>query len=193
LKDVITPEDKFVVITGDITQSGTRTEVLKFIEIAATLGVPCYPVLGNHDIYFNNWPVWKELIGSTCYRIDSSTGGATLFILDSANAFFGAAQLDWLEKELRTANPQVFVFSHTNLFVENPVNIEQLTDVRERSRFRSLLKDHRGAMFMGHVHQRIITATDNIEYITIEAYVDTGIYCRMYVSPDGLRYEFKKL
>jgi predicted phosphodiesterase len=191
LKDVIGPEDKFVVITGDITQSGKRADLQKFKAIAGTFGVPCYPVLGNHDIYFNNWPVWRELIGSSSYRIDHDK--TTLFILDSANAFFGSAQLNWLAEELGTAKSHVFVFTHTNLFVKSPADIEQLTDIRERARIMSLLKDRCDALFMGHVHQRIIKEAGGVQYITIEDFRDNGTYCRVYVSDQGLRYEFKKL
>jgi len=101
LKDVIKSDSdiKFVVFTGDISQDGNRVNIEKFIQIAGTLDVPCYPVIGNHDIYFGNWKVWEDLIGSTCYRINCTS--ATLLILDSANSYFGAKQLDWLENELK--------------------------------------------------------------------------------------------
>jgi 3',5'-cyclic AMP phosphodiesterase CpdA len=165
--------------------------VQKFIEIAGTLDVPCYPVIGNHDIYFGNWPVWRELIGSTRYRIDHSN--TTLFILDSANAAFGASQLNWLRDELPTAQTHVFVFTHANLFVYTPGDIEQLTDTRERARIMSILKGRAGAMFMGHVHQRIIREAGGVKYITIEDFKDNSTYCRVHVSGGGISYEFGKL
>jgi predicted phosphodiesterase len=191
LKDSIKPDDRFVVITGDITQNGSRKDVKKFIEIARSLGVPCYPVIGNHDIYFNNFSHWRDLIGSTRYRIDHRT--TTLFILDSANAFFGAAQLDWLRDGLKTANNHVFIFTHANLFVQTPGDIEQLTDIRERARTLSILKGRADAMFMGHVHQRIIREIGGVNYITIEDFRANDTYCRVYVSEKGIRYEFEKL
>ncbi|GHV73199.1 hypothetical protein AGMMS49940_05010 [Spirochaetia bacterium] len=191
LKDVIKPQDKFVVITGDITQNGRRQDVQKFIDIAGTLGVPCYPVIGNHDIYFDNWPVWRDLIGSTRYRINSDT--TTLFILDSANASFGAAQLDWLQDELRTAKKHVFVFTHANLFVQYPGDIEQITDTRERARIMSILKGRTDAMFAGHVHRRIIREAGGVGYISIEDFKSNKTYCRVHVSAGGFRYEFKEL
>lgn len=43
---------KFVVITGDITDSAERSEFMKAKEILDTLQVPYVPVPGNHDI----WP-----------------------------------------------------------------------------------------------------------------------------------------
>ncbi|MBU4490425.1 MAG: metallophosphoesterase, partial [Actinobacteria bacterium] len=43
---------KLVVITGDISDSGEKSELLKAREILDTLTVPYAPVIGNHDI----WP-----------------------------------------------------------------------------------------------------------------------------------------
>jgi predicted phosphodiesterase len=183
----------FVVITGDITQYGDRNDIQEFIKIARSLGVPCYPVLGNHDIFFHNWQEWRDLIGSSSYRIGAPGGSTTLFILDSANATFGGSQLNWLERELRIANPWVFVFTHTNLQVENPAHVVQLMDIRERARFMSIVKDRGAAAFMGHLHKRIERELGGVQYITLEDYRDHGTYCRVYVSPEGFRYTFKKL
>jgi predicted phosphodiesterase len=183
----------FVVITGDITDYGDRNDIQKFIEIARSLGVPCYPVLGNHDIYFHNWQEWKDLIGSSSYRIGAPGGSTTLFILDSANATFGSSQLNWLERELQSANPWVFVFTHTNLQVESPAHVVQLMDIRERARFMSIVKGRCDAVFMGHLHKRLERKLGGVQYITLEDYKDHGIYCRVYVSPEGFRYTFKKL
>ncbi|MCG2796290.1 MAG: metallophosphoesterase, partial [Actinomycetia bacterium] len=43
---------KFVIITGDLTQSAERSEFLKGKEILDSLDIPYIPVIGNHDI----WP-----------------------------------------------------------------------------------------------------------------------------------------
>jgi predicted phosphodiesterase len=191
LKNAIDSGVAFVVVNGDITQGGHRKDLEKFIDIAKSLGVPCYPVAGNHDIYFGNWPVWKELIGSTAYRIDG--GGTTLFMLDSANAYFGADQLDWLEQGIKKAKGRVFVFSHVNLFVKSPADEQQFTDIRERARVTSLLTGRCDAMFTGHVHKRIIEEAGGVRYITTEDFRSSSAYCRVSVSKDGVRWEFKTL
>jgi predicted phosphodiesterase len=183
----------FVVITGDISDRGDPEEIKKFIEIARTLGVPCYPVLGNHDVYFGNWHVWKDLIGSSSYRIEGPASSTTLFIMDSGNATWGAKQTGWLDKELRSAKARTFIFTHANLFVETPGDIEQLTDVRERARILSMLKDRCDAVFTGHVHRRIIKNSGGVEYISIEDFRTNKIYCRVFVSPAGINYEFENL
>jgi 3',5'-cyclic AMP phosphodiesterase CpdA len=191
LKDSIVPDDKFVVITGDITQDGRREDVEKFIEIADTLDIPCYPVIGNHDVYFKNWPVWRDLIGSTMYRIDRDT--TSLFFLDTANATLGSIQLNWLRDGLMTAGSHVFVFTHTNLFVETPKDIQQLTDTRERGRIISLLKGRAHAMFTGHMHKRLIRDAGGVSYISIEDFRRHKAYCRVHVSDAEIRYEFLNL
>jgi predicted phosphodiesterase len=180
--------DSFAVVTGDITQSGNRQELETFISIAEGFGVPCYPVIGNHDIFFGNWKHWNELIGSSTYRIDS--GSTTLLMLDTANAVLGAKQLDWLETQLSTAKKYVFVFTHCNLFVQKGNNIHQLADLRERDRVLSMLDGRCTAMFMGHVHTRILREAGGVQYITLEDFKKSGTYCRVSITEKGMDYEF---
>jgi len=187
-------EIKFAVITGDITQYGDAEDIEKFLEIASSLGIPCYPGIGNHDVYFDNWPEWKTRIGSTCYRINGDT--ATLFVLDSANAFFGKEQLDWLESEINSSLPaggRIFVFSHANIFVESPADFQHFTDTKERARLISILRDKCDIMFMGHVHKRIITEAGNVKYISIEDYRSNRVYCIVSVGKSGVSYRFERL
>jgi 3',5'-cyclic AMP phosphodiesterase CpdA len=182
----------FVVAAGDLTDNGTREELRLFINAAASLGVPCYPVIGNHDIYTARAAPWRELIGSTAYRIDSP--GTSLFILDNANAALGYDQLSWFERELKTAPKNTFVFAHENLFTGGPFTVEQVTDLRERAKLMSLLKDRCDALFMGHIHQRIVKEYGGTMYITLENYGSTdatGVFCRVSVSETGISYQFE--
>ncbi|MCL2195981.1 MAG: metallophosphoesterase [Treponema sp.] len=182
---------EFVVNLGDITQYGAEPEIELFIKIADDIGVPFYPVIGNHDIYFNNWSVWKELIGSTNYRIDHSN--TTLLVLDTANAFFGDAQIVWLENELKkNLKENVFVFTHAPLFTTG-IKMQQVTDTRERTRVISMLRDKCNIMFMGHSHQRAINEAGNVQYVTFEDFKSTNIYCVVYVTGAKSFYEFWKL
>jgi predicted phosphodiesterase len=193
LKDVIAGNSqiRFVVVLGDITQYGSRTDMFKFIDVSRSFAVPCYPVIGNHDVYFNNWPVWKDHIGSTRYKINGD--GTTLFILDSANAFFGMEQLNWLQREIKNTSGRVFVFTHSNLFVNDPTDIQQLSDMNERARIMSILKNKCDIMFMGHSHERRENEAGNVKYVNIEGFRDTKGYCLVSVTSAGVSYSFKKL
>ena len=183
------PSIKFIIVLGDITQYGSAKDIDTFLKAADSFGIPYYPVIGNHDVYFGNWSVWREKIGSTSYRING--GNTTLFILDSANSFFGKEQLNWLEREMQTANNRVFVFTHSPLFVKGPVDMQQITDTKERARIVSILRNKCDIMFMGHLHKRIITETGNVRYISIEDFVDAKAYCVVTVSAGGVDYKFE--
>jgi len=190
---------KFVVVLGDITQYGSVQDMQKFLDFTEALSVPCYPVAGNHDVYFDSWPVWKSMIGSTSYKVkitnNDSGAETTLFILDSANAFFGRSQLDWLEYELKQlpANERIFVFTHAPLFVTGPVNMQQITDVKERARVVSLLRGRNAMMFMGHLHKDMLNEAGGVKYVAIEDFKSKKAYCVVTVNGANISFERKKL
>jgi len=193
---VITPNNvKFIVNLGDISQNGKEEDIKAVTEYTKTIGVPYYPVIGNHDIYFGNWSVWKQYIGSTRYRVDGKD--FTLFILDSANAFISSAQVDWLESELKNvpAGNKVFVFTHSDFFVQDKIKIQQTYDLAERARIMSILRDDGKCkiVFMGHSHERVEKEFGDIQYVSIEDYKSTLVYCLVKVTSTGVSYEFKKL
>ena len=193
LAGALDPSDEFVVILGDITQSGAHEDIQKFIEIAESLGIPCYPVIGNHDIYFDNWRNWRDLIGSTRYRIDADT--ASLFILDSANAFFGRSQLDWLESEIKTVpdNNRIFVFTHANLFINSFPGVQQNSDSRERARLISILNGRCDFIFTGHSHKHLLTDIGSTKILSLIDFKKTQSYYRVSVTKDGIGYLIKEL
>jgi predicted phosphodiesterase len=192
LKDHI-GDAKFIVITGDITGDGTREQIQRFIDTARAFSIPCYPVIGNHDIYDNRATPWKELIGSTCYRIDSNGGNTTLFVLDNANGCFGYDQIEWFESELKSAQRHIFVFAHQNFFTTSFRDYEQITDLTERALIMSLLQGRCEAMFMGHLHKRIVKEYGGVTYIMPEAFGEEKTFCRITVSNSGISYQFEQL
>jgi len=185
------PQIKFAVITGDITDYGAEKDIKKFMEMADQFNVPCYPVIGNHDVLRNNWNNWKTLIGSTCYKITGN--GINLFILDSANSFFGKKQLDWLENGIKNSSGRNFVFTHVNLFADGPVDVQQFSDAKERARIVSILKNKCHFVFSGHAHRRFINETGNVKYISIEDYNTNKAYCIVTVKDSVVSYAFGKL
>jgi len=187
LERVIDDDVKFVIILGDITQTGSQTEIERFIDIAGNFGVPVFPVIGNHDVFFGNWPAWEGLIGSTVYRVN--IGDDALLVLDSANAFFGARQLDWLENELRDSRGRVFVFTHVSMFTRGTLHF----DPRERARVVSMLDGRVDAVFMGHSHLRHVVQVGGVHYVTLEDFKGNSAFLRVFVSRDDLRWEFGRL
>jgi predicted phosphodiesterase len=181
---------RFIAVTGDVTGDGKREQIRQFINAANGFSVPCYPILGNHDIYEDRGRPWRELIGSSTYRIDS--GSTTLFFLDNANGYFGYDQLEWLEKGLKSARQHVFVFAHENFFTTSTEDAEQTTDMRERALVLSLLRGHCEAMFMGHLHKRNITEYGGTHYIMLENFDAEQMFCRVRVRNGGISWTFEQ-
>ncbi|MDR2601514.1 MAG: metallophosphoesterase [Spirochaetaceae bacterium] len=184
----------FVVFLGDITQFGDYADLQIFIHIAKELSVPCYPVIGNHDVYFSNWAAYKELIGSSSYKV--SADSAAIFFLDSANGTLGSMQLKWLNQELlglKEQKKRVFVFTHTNLFVKSLFDHVQWKDDRERAKIISVLKDKCDVFFMGHVHREMFQKIAGVEFVTLDDYKSSKTYVKFFVTPAGFRREVKKL
>jgi hypothetical protein len=192
--------DKFVIDTGDITEGAKAVDVQRFIDIAGNMKIPAsedpttplipfYPVIGNHDIYFGNWPNWREKIGSTRYRVWSGNpGDHALFILDSANITFGKAQLQWLESglnEVKAAGGRAFVFTHANMFISKLLDIEHLTDARERAWFMSILAGKAEIAFSGHVHDHIERRAGGVLYISLHKAQQKREACRVTVRASG--------
>lgn len=167
--------DSFVVVTGDITQSGKKAELQNYIDLANNLSVPCYPVLGNHD---NRTPFnWKVMIGLSFYRID--VDAATLLFINSESRY-SKKDIDWLEKQMNSSAKNTFVFTHNKSFLTEDRNSQVL----------SILEENGAMLFSGHTHRRAIQNTGGVEYITIEDFRDDGTYCRVYVTENGVEYEF---
>jgi len=181
---------EFAVVLGDISNTGSAQDIKIFIEISDLFKVPCYPVIGNHDILFNSWKNWKDLIGSTNYQITGN--GINLFILDSANSFYGKQQLDWLESKIKNSKGKNFVFTHCNLFVDG-INIQQFSDNKERARIISILKNKCDIMFTGHAHELYIKSAGNVQYISVEDYRDKKAYCIVTVKNSVVTYKFEKM
>jgi hypothetical protein len=190
-----TLDDKFIVITGDITQTGGRASLEKVLRICDSFDIPFYPVIGNHDVWFGNFSVWRDLIGSTVYRINASN--TMLLMIDSANATFGAKQLSWLQNQLnskRTGQVNCFIFMHSNFFngaFED--NVSQFMDFREIARALSIIDGKAGIVFSGHSHDRLLNSTAATIYQNIEDFNSNGVFVRVFVKNGEVSYHFDKI
>ncbi len=173
--------DSFIVVTGDLTASGGREELQEFVSIAQKLPIPCYPVIGNHDIYKFNWPTWQDLVGQTVYRVDKED--TTLIMLDSANGFLGKHQLEWLEQQLESRRKHVFVFSHCNFFIPRRTILQQFASLAERQHFVNICKGKVNAVFTGHSHKQYSHVAEGVLFMNMEDFRDKGTFCRVHVSP----------
>jgi hypothetical protein len=70
--------DSFAVTTGDDSNTGQTTEMVAFNNQIASIGLPVYPAIGNHDIFFGGWANYKITIGRSIYSFNA---GVVHFIM----------------------------------------------------------------------------------------------------------------
>jgi len=157
--------DSFVVFTGDATATGKKEELSIFTHYIKKMPIPVYPVIGNHDIYHNNWHTWLESMGKSVYRIDS--GSTTLIMLDSANGILGSHQIEWLEQQLQNTNKHVFLFSHCNFFIPRGTVLQQFSNLTERNRVIAICENKVEAVFTGHSHKLYSHVAKGVPYVNM--------------------------
>lgn len=67
---------KFVVVTGDISDSGECSELKRVREILDSLEIPYFPVIGSHDVW--SWYAWQDE-KSKMHKTEETPIGDTYF------------------------------------------------------------------------------------------------------------------
>lgn len=169
----------FSIITGDISQNGSKTgyEIAReYISQIEALGGPVLPAVGNVDVRRN---FRRILLGEPDHddvpcNYNRTIGGLHVIILDSQApgsemGSFEGKQLPWLEKELQgRAEPNIIAFHHP--VFEYPLLREtklELFDPAISCRFKEILSEANvAAVLCGHLHQNLITSYGGVKHIT---------------------------
>lgn len=94
---------KFVIASGDLTDSGEKSEFLKFKEIMDGLEVPYVPGIGNHDV----WPYVRYQDEAPYACGDSVMNEVFKDVFDRAKIFF--TNWDDGTRSIRTFNPETYL------------------------------------------------------------------------------------
>lgn len=192
LKGKIVPEDNFILVCGDITQCGNLEDFQAFCNKLDQIHLPYYTAIGNHDLYFKNWPNYKQILGKSCYSFNA--GPARIISMDSANGTIGKKQKAWLERTLQSkTEPLCFVFTHFEFFSPAVDSLQQYTDIDEVYYLMHLFETHGvNYVFMGHSHICDFHQVNNINYLTLADFVDDGHskgFIRVSINGSNITYE----
>lgn len=162
-------------------------------------------VVGNHDLYFNQWGEylsrWKT---STYYAIVRTPAGKQdLYIfIDTAEGVLGSKQWAWLEQTLKWADGQAFrhivVNTHTHLFKrDSSQGHTSNLPLEETYALLHMLQEHNVDMYWcGHDHSREISQLRNMTAIVIDALSDHEPHPSYMVAEMGeeaINYKFVNL
>ncbi|NQV23672.1 MAG: metallophosphoesterase [Rhodopirellula sp.] len=200
-------EPAFIVELGDLIDAADSVDVeqryLKTInrEFSAICKDRHY-VLGNHCVdtltkdeflggveqkksyYAFDRGGFHFVVLDSCFRGDGQPYGRKNFQWTDAN--IPAAELEWLEGDLKASDSPVIVFAHQRLDVSNSHGVKNNADVRK------LLESSGSvlAVFQGHSHQNDLKEINGIHYCTLVAMVEgsgaeNNGYSLMEMEADG--------
>ena len=195
----------FGVILGDCIDVKDNLpaylEALSFSPEKHTCDHKIFHILGNHDLFFNGWVNFKELVGPSVFWFEVIfDGGKDLYIsLDTATGSLGRKQTKWLNsflQENRSNYRHCVILTHTNFFYTDNSQVSSGNMPMEESMaLMDLFGKHNVALVLqGHDHYREDLTFDNVRYSILGAIHDNAIapeYLKINVTSDGLNLDWQ--
>lgn len=167
LKSARAEGDAFVLLLGDIVDTGEESDVQKVIEAIETNGWQgkVFPVLGNHDIFGEGWSSYSKYFGKSHYSVE--VGNSKFIALDTGDGTLGKSQSEWLLRELNLSRPQhLFLFSHYLPVIPGQRTYLKLADELEAQRLMKWAKQYRVSAWLGaHYHSFIVSDIDEVKIV----------------------------
>ena len=203
------PNAVFSLLVGDIAnESGEagyrRAETsMQFNAETQAKDDPCFPVIGNHDVYYDCAEYYKQYFHTSTYTVTVKTVGGfqDLYIfLDSGNGTHGKRQLEWLEEQLehRDDYRHCFVISHNWLFRTSynyTTTPAANLPLDEQYAFMDLMSHSNVELvLMGHFHTREQRQFGGVQYVMTDNLNDGGKPSYLVVTVgEKVRYEYEEL
>ncbi|HDZ41246.1 MAG TPA: metallophosphoesterase [Bacteroidetes bacterium] len=189
------------VMTGDLTTGQADDYEVFEQHLPDPVTIALFPVVGNHDLYFNGWDQFNSRFGSSTYLFTVITpAGKDIFIcLDSGGGTLGSKQLDWLKDILKTERSdcrRCIIFTHNNLFrfrrtaATSPLveELHVLMDLFIRHRVDMVVTGHDHRKASGLIGNTILIILDAL----LDGYSDAG-YMEIRITDGGIDYSFINL
>ena len=194
------PDISLMAILGDITDMPGGMFVAKDTITSANMDIPIKYIVGNHDLYFNQWDDFKECFGSASYYfiVQADTVSDLFIVLDSGSGTIGNSQLKWLEnllKSRRHLHRNCTVLTHTHFW---DTEMSQFPtgnfSVEETAVLTNLFSKYDVNMVIsGHDHTSQVKLFNGVCYIITDAILDESekwSYLKVTFS-DEVSYSFK--
>jgi 3',5'-cyclic-AMP phosphodiesterase len=186
------PQPSFVVISGDLTNRGTKENFLELRRLLEDIGPPVLLALGNHDTREGFYEfALGEGAKSDPYHYSRVIDGLHVIVLDSStpNQVHGTLepeQFAWLEQELvaHAELPKIMVVHHPISPMHLPI-FEQINfDQQDAQRLEAMLEGKNViGVLSGHVHFDQVSIRRGVPY-----FISTGLHNLTDVlERDGLR------
>lgn len=193
----ITPQDKFILVSGDLVDTGRESEYQLLLSMLSNLGLPFYCSVGNHDLWHGGWDFYPVYLGPAVYSVQA--GPVRLISLDAANATLGWKQRQWLEEQLiQRTEPFCIVMMHFNLLSPQIMETGQFADIEEVYALMAIFEEYAvDYVLMGHTHQYDYQLLNGVNYLVGEELKqnsdDHKEYNRLTVSNSSISHQILPL
>ncbi|WP_298818034.1 phosphodiesterase [uncultured Roseibium sp.] len=154
------PDADALIITGDLSDWGDRTDYVRLKETLSGVLVPVELCIGNHDerdVFLSVFPELVDENGFVQSVFDMPLGTGIVLDTwgpDSHAGHYCDTRRNWLEGQLRAASGPVFLFMHHNPV---PIGIAPMDKImlQDHEAFAALIKKYRDKVrhiFHGHCH-----------------------------------------
>jgi predicted phosphodiesterase len=156
------PTLRFVVSTGDLTDSGSPAQLERFQSELERLPIPFYSTVGNHEV--PNPEAWHERFGP--FSSFFAFRGVAFSLVDSSNATIDPAVfrdrlLPWLETQRDSTH---LFLTHVPILDASGLRSGAFRSRNEAARLLGTLAEHEvDALFFGHVHSYYAYSLGGIE------------------------------
>ena len=160
-----------------------------------------FHTLGNHDVFFNGWVDFKEMIGPSVYWFEVIfDNGKDLYItLDTATGSLGRKQTKWFRSFLSTHRHDYrhcVILTHTNFFyTDSSQDSSGNLPLEETFSLIDFLgKNDVSLVLQGHDHYRDDITYDNVRYTVLGAINDNikaPEYLKVNVKEDQIDLEWQ--
>ncbi len=175
----------FGLLLGDI--SNRKGAIHSIADVVAGFSKPVMALVGNHDLFFDQWGDFKNRFGSSTYYFTVTTPHyRDLYImLDSGGGCHGQTQMKWLRDVLKDREKyrHCVVCSHVNIFrtdlsqfVSGNLPLEETYELMDL-----LSANHVDLYLQGHDHHRKETVYGGVRYMILDCLKDAASYVSYFV------------
>lgn len=173
----------FIVVAGDLTTLGKKSELLEAKEILEESGLKYYVIPGNHDLWYGRRikkDVFGEVFGPTSFAFSELRGvndsGIKFILINNGDQYIGLGenQMGWLKQELEEClKIYCLVFMHVPLNHPSSGHIMGEGDVAVASEagelVRLMVADKVKEIFAGHLHLSNFYEIDGLKTTVVGA------------------------
>jgi len=151
----------FVVVCGDITDSGLSKEFEWYYKSIEKLNIPFITIIGNHDYRSNGGEIYDKMFGSKNFSFDVGAYHFVAFddvIWENNNT---PPNFSWLNDNLNNTNHLPILFTHI------PSSSDQFSFTQDSTMNEILHNTNTKLAIHGHNHKYSYSSFNNINYLVV--------------------------